>query len=118
MLLALAGCAASVAYAPIEITAAVAESRQIVVLNNPVQIQLDTGYSRTLKADSQWIKVGAVKHGDVYKPFNSVFTLEGENIHEAWLVVSSDRLKGFYLPVERGFSPLNQAISVRFSSTN
>jgi len=57
----------------------------------------------------------SVTQGEVFKPYHDVFTLEGTNVHEAYLVVSNNTLKGFYLPVERTFSPLNTQISLTFS---
>jgi len=31
--------------------------------------------------------------------------VEGAHVHEAYLVVAGDRLVGFYLPVEKAYSP-------------
>lgn len=80
-----------------------------------MEVELDTGYSRKLKAGSQWVHTGTISQGEVYKPYKDVFTLEGAHIHEANLVVSNDQLIGFYLPVERGFSPLARKVSLKFN---
>ena len=118
LLVLLTSCAIGVTYAPANITPiAAAGQRPLVTLDKQVDIQLDTGYTRSLKAGSQWMPVGAVAQGEVYKPYNAIFTLEGTHIHEAWLVVANHQLRGFYLPVERGFSPLKQKIDLPLSST-
>ncbi len=93
----------------------VVEKSKLARLDNLVNIQLDTGYSRTLKPGSLWKDIGSVTQGEVFKPYHDVFTLEGTNVHEAYLVVANNTLKGFYLPVERTFSPLNSQISLTFS---
>jgi len=93
----------------------VVEKSKLARLDKVVNIQLDTGYSRTLKPGSLWRDIGSVTQGEVFKPYHDVFTLEGTNVHEAYLVVANNTLKGFYLPVERTFSPLNTQISLTFS---
>jgi hypothetical protein len=84
------------------------------VLAREVQLQLDTGYSRTLKPGSEWQPVGSLPQGTVYSPVNDVFTLEGAHIHEAYLVVQGQELVGFYLPAERGLSRLNHPLPIQF----
>jgi hypothetical protein len=114
----LAGCAASVTHTPANLTpVADTVSLSFVTLAQAVEIRLDTGYTRTLKAGSTWRRAGRIAQGEVYKPHNGVFTLEGAHIHEAWLVIADGRLAGFYLPVERGFSPIDRTIDLPLSST-
>jgi hypothetical protein len=81
------------------------------------EILFDTGYVRTLKAGSQWQRAGTIAEGDVYRPYNDVFMVEGAHIHEAWLVVAGGMLTGFYLPAERGFTPLSRRIAIPLSPT-
>ncbi len=115
MLLPLAGCAAGVVYAPAEFTpVATAEQTLLRTLAKDAAINFDTGYSRPLKAGSQWMRIGRVSQGDVYKPHKDIFAVEGKHVHEAYLVIASDTLVGFYLPVERSFSSVNQKVSLRF----
>ena len=45
--------------------------------------------------------------GEVYKSRDQVLTVEGYHVHEAYLVVASDELMGFYLPVEHNFAPIS-----------
>ncbi|MGV3742910.1 MAG: hypothetical protein ACO1NO_11440 [Burkholderiaceae bacterium] len=109
-------CAMGVTHSPVTFEPVNAVSTQAPkTLSRHVDITLDTGYSRSLRLGSQWVKVGTIPQGEVYKPFRDIFTLEGAHVHEAYLVVSGDNLVGFYLPVERGFSPLKQKVNVSFA---
>ncbi|NTU42197.1 MAG: hypothetical protein HGA78_03930 [Nitrospirales bacterium] len=81
-------------------------------LDKEVTVTLDTGYSRELKRGARWVCVGAIAEGDVYKTNDQVLTVEGSNIHEAYIVLKSQNLVGFYLPVERTFSPLSNPIEI------
>jgi len=108
----LAACA--VQYAPADLRAApsgISGQRSLAV---PLSVQLRTGYTRELRTGSQWRPVGAIAEGTVYRPVNDVLTLEGAHIHEAYLVVRDDSLVGFYLPAERGFSPLTPSLPLQF----
>ena len=78
-----------------------------LVLDEDLEVNLGTGYSRTLNAGVTWTNVGHISNGDVYKTDDQILTIEGSNIYEAYLVVKDDALIGFYLPVERAFSPLH-----------
>lgn len=75
-----------------------------------IPIRLETGYQRTLKAGSIWRLAGRLPQGSVYAPVDSVLTIEGRQVHEAWLVVREGTLLGFYLPGESAYSPLSQPI--------
>lgn len=108
----LSACAA-VRHSPATLTIAAADAPY--VLSSALELTLDTGYARTLKAGSRWLRQGTLAQGTVYKPWQDVFTLEGAHIHEAWLVVQDERLVGFYLPAERGFSPLSPPVSLHFN---
>jgi len=85
-----------------------------VLLPVAVKIRLDTGYYRNkeLAAQSRWRRVGRLPEGNVYRPVASVFSVEGRQVHEAYLVVRDNMLVGFYLPVESAFSPLEPAIQL------
>ena len=73
------------------------------------------GYRRVIGRGSVWTRIGRVVEGEVYKPVNRVFTVEGAQIHEAYLVLDGDRVVGFYLPVERAFSPAPGGPGTRLS---
>ena len=83
-----------------------AASRSSFELGEEVQLELPAGYDRVLRKGTQWHFVGMIPQGEVYRTKDQVLTVEASNIHEAYIVVSSGRLVGFYLPVERSFSPL------------
>lgn len=106
----LAGCA--VQHVPATLAAM---SPASAVLSTAAVITLDTGYTRVLNSGSRWLVVGTVAQGTVHKPVGDVFTLEGSHIHEAWLVLDQGRLVGFYLPAERGFSPLATPVPLSFN---
>ncbi len=90
------------------------ETQKVLRVREPVNIRLDSGYTREIKAGSAWRFIGTVPQGRVFRPVDDVFTVEGANVHEAYLVLDSGRLVGFYLPVEGAFSPLKRTGRVRF----
>jgi hypothetical protein len=83
-------------------------------LEKEVSVRLDTTYSRSLKKGTRWVCVGTTTEGAVYRTNDQILTIEGSNIHEAYIVVKSGMLIGFYLPVERTFSPLSSSIALSF----
>jgi hypothetical protein len=80
-------------------------------------IRLSTGYTRDVPARSQWRAAGMLPQGTVYRPLNTVFAIEGRQVHEAWLVVQAGALQGFYLPAENNFSPLSPPLSLPKGAT-
>lgn len=81
-----------------------AQARRIVIVR-PAEITLESGYRRTINAGVVLLEVGIVSAGHVFKPVNTVFTVEGKHMHEAYLVLRNERVVGFYLPVEKaGFA--------------
>lgn len=83
-----------------------------IQLKAPVEVHLDTGYTRTLEPGSRWQRVGSLPQGSVYRPVGTVFTIEGRQVHEAYLVIAASSLVGFYLPGESTYSPLSKAVSL------
>ena len=78
-------------------------------LEEKVIIDLGTGYDRTLLRGTTWVYVGSIQQGDVFKTRDQILTIEASNIFEAYIVVSADNLVGFYLPVEKTYSPLEKS---------
>ena len=101
----LAACAAGVRHVPSPGPVMKGEPRTVRMASD-VEIRLPTGYGRTLRQGSRWGLVGGIAQGDVYRAEDGILTVEGANVHEAYLVVAGDRLVGFYLPVEKAFVPL------------
>lgn len=79
-------------------------------LKKEVKVSLGTGYSRTLKANTNWSLVGSLPEGSVFKTRDQILTVEGSNIYEAYIVVESNQLRGFYLPVEGTYSSLKEPL--------
>jgi hypothetical protein len=102
------GCAAEVARDTVAFTSLASTScteRRLVKRNEVVTF--NSGYERAIAKDSQWKLVGSVPQGRVYASAASTFSVEGAHVHEAYLVVNKGNLVGFYLPVEKSFTPLN-----------
>ena len=115
---ALSACAPMIATAPstIEVTQPSVAARPIQILS-ATTVQLDTGYSRTLPERSVWSRVGRVPQGDVYRPIGTIFTIEGRQVHEAYLVIRDKTLVGFYLPGEQNYSPLSTAVPLNLGES-
>ncbi len=75
-------------------------------------IALSGDASVTLPAASQWRRVGALPQGDVYRSMDGVFTLPSRRQGEAYLVASSGKLLGFYLPGESAYMPLSRPVTL------
>jgi hypothetical protein len=76
-------------------------------LTDDVNITLNTGYRRKLNKGTKWHYINTISKGDIFKTNDQIFTIEGSNIFEAFIVVSDKQLVGFFLPVEETFSPLS-----------
>jgi len=87
-------------------------SKSSFELEKEITFGLGTGFTRTLRAGTRWHYVGKVSYGDIFKTYDQILTVEASNIYEAYIVVSSRKLVGFYLPVEHSFSPLNKPIGL------
>lgn len=112
---AITACAPTIPTAPSIITLAQpTTTTHRIQLQSEVPLKLDTGYTRTLANKSVWSRVGRVPQGDVYRPVGTIFTIEGRQVHEAYLVIQDKRLVGFYLPGEQNYSPLSTAVPMTF----
>jgi hypothetical protein len=101
-----AACAPEVVRHPEPLMPATDERSVTIELLKDVTVRVGSGYRRLLPAGSVWAKTGRVSEGDVYKPVDRVFTVEGRHVHEAYLILDGERLVGFYLPVEHAYSPV------------
>lgn len=110
-LLMLTGCAANITSSPASLaTAPALPPSPVLVARQAADITLPTRYTRHIALNSRWRRVGHLPEGDVYRPVDTVFTIEGRQVHEAYLVVSGGELVGFYLPGEKRYSALNSRI--------
>ena len=105
----LSGCASEIVRYPIELSNTKSLQSKNYVASQTALIHLDSGYERTINSGTEFVEFGMIKQGKVLKPTNAVFTIEGAHTHEAYLVLDNDRIVGFYLPVEKAFSPLSRA---------
>jgi hypothetical protein len=104
--LALAACAAEVVHQPTQLTPITEQPGATIEILEDASISVGpAGYRRVISRGSVWMRIGRSVEGEVYKPVDRVFTVEGAQIHEAYLVLDGDRVVGFYLPVERAFAP-------------
>lgn len=114
---ALGACATAVDSTRTPFTAADTATRQEATLARDVEVDLPSGYKRHLPGGSRWRWVGSTPQGRVYRPIDTVFTIEGRNVHEAYLVLSQGALVGFYLPGEGAFSSLSKPLPMLLGDT-
>lgn len=110
LLVMLGGCASPVRTEPVNFTPLASQPGRVVQISQEATARLATGYPRVLKAGSQWRLAGSVSQGQVYRPVNTVFTIEGRHVHEAYLVISQGALQGFYLPGEAQYAALETPV--------
>ena len=112
---ALSGCALPVHQMDLPTPLAPA-SGHTFVLAEDVHCSISTGYRRTLRAGTHWDLFGMIDHGEVYRSQDQLLTVEGFNVHEAYLVVKNESLVGFYLPVEKTFAPVSKIAKLQLTS--
>jgi len=115
MLFAATGCSPTIPVIRADLAPSAGESA-VLRLNQGVTFTLPTGYARALRQGTRWIRIGRIQQGTVFKPVDSVFTVEGAHVREAYLVIRDTKLVGFYLPVERAFSHLDEPLILDFST--
>jgi hypothetical protein len=103
--LSLAACAPEVVRQPAQLTSVTGQPTSAIEVLQDASISVGPGYQRVIPRGSVWTNVGRTAQGEVFKPVGRVFTVEGTHIYEAYIVLDDDRVIGFYLPVERAFSP-------------
>jgi hypothetical protein len=106
----LAGCASAVRTEATRLNPATEPVAKVVRLEREALVVLPTGYKRHLKPNSQWRNVGSIPQGQVFRPVDSVLTIEGRQVHEAYLVISGGKLVGFYLPGESNYAALETPV--------
>ena len=105
----LAACALEVVRAPMNL---IPVKGSEFVLTQPAYLVLDSGYQRTINSGTTFLEVGTTQYGVVLKPLNTSFTIEGAHMHEAYPVIQNGTVTGFYLPVEKSFSPLTKPAAI------
>jgi hypothetical protein len=61
--------------------------------------------------------VGSIAQGQVFRSVDSVLTIEGRQVHEAYLVISGGALLGFYLPGESNYAALEAPVPLFIGDT-
>lgn len=112
-MLLLVGCAMEVERMPSTLEP-IAGAGRVETFKSDLVVVFDNGYERKVAAGAQFESVGRIPQGEVLRPKNTVFAVEGKHMHEAYIVVSQGRLVGFYLPVEKSFSPLSRPVVLPF----
>jgi len=107
-----AGCASEVQRQSVELVASQPEQGRRYLTTAAVEAQPESGYSRSIRAGTEFVAIGRVAAGLVLKPTQTVLTVEGAHVHEAYAVHRDGQLVGFYLPVERAFAALPQPVSM------
>jgi hypothetical protein len=119
-LLLLAGCAFDLVHVkqqPTTYTPVIGHA-DAFTLGQEVKATLGTGFPTHLKSGTQWRQVGSTEYGKVYSTQDQIVTVEASNIHEAQLVVSNQCVTGFYLPVEKTFTPVSKLIPIQTQPVN
>jgi hypothetical protein len=96
---------------PTQFEAAVT-SDEVWVLKDDVTVKLARGWATPLKKGTLWQKVGTTPDGDVYKTHSQVVTVEASNMFEADPVINRGEIIGFYLPVEKSYTPADPPVIV------
>lgn len=84
----------------------------VIQLSRMVSARLPNESVATLPAASQWQRVGALPQGDVYRSVSGLFTIQTRRQGEAYIVASSGKLVGFYLPGETAYLPLGRPVAL------
>lgn len=113
--LALTGCAPEIVRRPTQLTPVTEQPGGTIEILEDASVSVGPGYERVIGRGTVWTRIGRSTEGEVFKPVDRVFTVEGAHIHEAYLVLDGDRVVGFYLPVERAFSPAPGGAVTRLS---
>src|SRR5581483_6089894 len=114
-----AGCAFDVIYLkekPVTFTAANGSANDDFVLKGYWKVEIGTGYPTFLRGDTHWHCVGTTEYGRVYSTRDQLLTVEASNIYEAFLVVADQTITGFYLPVEKIFTPASHPVHITTES--
>ena len=101
-----AGCASEVRREAVELTPAAAEQGRRYASTSDAEAMPESRYARRIASGTEFVAIGRIAQGLVLKPTNTVLTVEGAHMHEAYAVHRDGQIVGFYLPVERAFTPL------------
>lgn len=75
----------------------------IYVLDEEISIQASNAKPTVLKSGTKWTRVGSINQGTVYRTKDQVVIVNSFNVHEGYIVINQDNVKGYYLPIEKTF---------------
>ncbi|TXC67121.1 hypothetical protein FSC37_19530 [Piscinibacter aquaticus] len=101
-----AGCASEVRREAVELAPVAAEQGRRYVSTSDAEAVPESRYARRIARGTEFLAIGRIAQGLVLKPTTTVLTVEGAHMHEAYAVCRDGQIVGFYLPVERAFTPL------------
>ena len=110
----LAGCSLNPPHDDMPASLRAGDARPDIVMTSKKKVGVSAMFRRVIPKDSRWSYVGSIAAGDVYQGVNTVFTVEGVDIHEAYLVISGRDLVGYYLPFEKTFEELGSPEPLAF----
>ncbi|MDF3858874.1 MULTISPECIES: hypothetical protein [Achromobacter] len=112
---ALGACASDSPVRAMYVPVVAGDAAGISQLSRDVAVAFSDGAAYTLSEGSRWRRIGALVQGDVYRPLDEPLRLGKGGGAEAYLVASSGRLLGFYLPAGSLFQPLPKPVPLPFS---
>ncbi|OZI37008.1 hypothetical protein CAL29_00780 [Bordetella genomosp. 10] len=104
----LAGCSSTENVKDSYVALSNASSAALVRIHRPLSYDVEKVGKVQIAADSVWSQVGAIPQGDVFRQTGAPLLVNGAR--EAMMVVSSDRIQGFFfdnglfVPVDKGAS--------------
>jgi hypothetical protein len=84
----------------------------VYVVQATVRSNASNTNDRDLRQGSTWTALGTIDQGTVYKPLDTVLTVEHFDVYEAYIVVRDKNWVGFWLPVEKAFVPMSKLIPI------
>ena len=115
----LAGCAfdiTSVKQRPVSFVSKTGDAKTFT-LDRAVTAHLGTGFTTKLDAGTHWRQIGSTEFGNVFATKDQIVTVEASDIYEADLVVSNQVITGFYLVVEKTFTPVTRPIPIAMTAS-
>jgi hypothetical protein len=116
VLVVMMGCATEIRREPASLTAPAmaVDQRKTITVNEEAVVFLSSGYTRKIRAGTVWRESGTLDGRVAYRAIGEVFTIEGSNVHEAYLLLDGNTVVGFYLPGEKAVSWLERKVDLNY----
>lgn len=113
----LAAACADVAQRPASQPQIQAGVPQTITISREQEVPVSGGFSRVLRGGTAWRYIGSLPEGAVYKPVDTVFTVQAfQSVHEAYLVLKDGMIQGYYLPAVRSISMSSSPVPIDVTS--